>query len=1331
MSLNIKENVSTTLVQKTVIIKQDVQPRTLVVGVPGLPGKGVPAGGTTGQVLKKYSNAPFDTYWADESGGGAVSSVFGRTGAVTAQNGDYNTSQVTESGNLYFTAGRAITALTGQNISIFANDAGYITSSALAPYATITALNSGLATKQNVITTGSTAQYFRGDLSLATFPTNVSFFTNDAGYIENITGLITAGANITITGSGTSGSPYSIASSGGGGGSPGGGQGAIQFNDSGVFAGDESNLFWDVNQKFFGVQQATPLAPLHVAGAIGQLVMPPATLTATLVLDTAINSPASASATLIGSPPEASAPSINFTYIDNVFDGGSFTQNENPGTGSGWVCNGQTISGTIYAYQGTSDGTGIIVLNPNGLAFSVTDSVNDGTTLFQVDLANWATSFGNAAGFFLIYSDPSTGQQYNQNIGNVSSIILDGTAFADPSVFSAYPSTGASWNGYTLGYNVINGSQYSSDPQNGNNTDANNASNYLIINATFTPASGFSADGLYYQDNGGGYHNMGNSGGAFDDYGQGGGGAPASFSSIAFPYFNTSLADGSFAASSQNDGSGNFTANGNFYNYAVYEYRFYPGSSLKYFTGGYTFQVFDNGDGQPFSWGIDVNPGDGDGRIWVNTDYGGGGDMGGGTHFDDDGAQGAAPAASPNIGSFSGVTRNWSAYGEVTTPGVKYSSTSNNYSGSDSNPTGGYIYRHDLATFGNATDLKILEASNYRATGYFYNAAIANTIYEFNSGLGDATVTPANTGYQANGSNLNATFAAFATKTINSIAVWSASSPTAATIDPNNGLFYNINIVIGNVSGATYKLKRIIGASTVYQTTGSTSFQDNTTVAWAGNSTLTPTSAPTTAAIFERNVSSDTDLPIMTLRSSNGGSMANTGIQFEYAGGTKCGGVIINGSGNMRFTAISGGYQFYNASNALYAQFLPSQFLLNAAQTSYEIIWYKNSSAPILYVSASTPFFGVNHNGTTPDSNVVFSVKDGNANGYTMMNLLGSNSYGGNYITASGKVSGKNFNVDANAQVVIGFNGTNTGAQLTVYGQSTTVAGLLLANGTLKTSPLANAIENDGSNLWFTNSSGSRSKNTIYAASSSGTQNVLQKPDATGRLIDSVLTENGSLFIVNIQTEFKQSFTLDSGRYAGLGQTTSPGSGGQLWYNGTQVAIFGAVGGTALALALQGLMFSQTATGTVANTAAETSLDSTGNGTKTIPANILSAGKTIRVKGRGFFSAVSAPTLRIKIKLGANIVLDTTAVTSLNATNSAFEFEGDICCRTTGTSGTVFSQGKFEEIGSTLGAFPMTNTGTVTIATNASQVVGATAQWGTGSASNTISLTNFTIEVLN
>lgn len=54
-----------------------------------------------------------------------VSSVFGRTGAVIAQGGDYNTSQVTESGNLYFTNARAI----GSTLTGYISGSGTITSS--------------------------------------------------------------------------------------------------------------------------------------------------------------------------------------------------------------------------------------------------------------------------------------------------------------------------------------------------------------------------------------------------------------------------------------------------------------------------------------------------------------------------------------------------------------------------------------------------------------------------------------------------------------------------------------------------------------------------------------------------------------------------------------------------------------------------------------------------------------------------------------------------------------------------------------------------------------------------------------------------------------------------------------------------------------------------------------------------------------------------------------------------------------------------------------------------------------------------------------------------
>lgn len=58
--------------------------------------------------------------------------------------------------------------------------------------------------KQNFIPTGTVAQYLRGDLSLSTFPTNLSSFTNGPGYIASnqtitLSGDVTGTGNTTIT----------------------------------------------------------------------------------------------------------------------------------------------------------------------------------------------------------------------------------------------------------------------------------------------------------------------------------------------------------------------------------------------------------------------------------------------------------------------------------------------------------------------------------------------------------------------------------------------------------------------------------------------------------------------------------------------------------------------------------------------------------------------------------------------------------------------------------------------------------------------------------------------------------------------------------------------------------------------------------------------------------------------------------------------------------------------------------------------------------------------------------------------------------------------------
>lgn len=73
-----------------------------------------------------------------------------------------------------------------------------------------------------------------------------------SGGLQSITGLITAGTNITITGSGTQASPYVINSTGGGG-TPGGSDTSIQWNNSGSFAGiDTESMFTDGSNVYAG-----------------------------------------------------------------------------------------------------------------------------------------------------------------------------------------------------------------------------------------------------------------------------------------------------------------------------------------------------------------------------------------------------------------------------------------------------------------------------------------------------------------------------------------------------------------------------------------------------------------------------------------------------------------------------------------------------------------------------------------------------------------------------------------------------------------------------------------------------------------------------------------------------------------------------------------------------------------------------------------------------------------------------------------------------------------------------------------------------------------------
>jgi hypothetical protein len=260
------------------------------------------------------------TAWGKVDNTDAVSSVFGRTGNVTAANGDYTTAQVTESGNLYYTDGRARGALsfvagsgaynstTGvitipTNNNQITNGAGYITSAALSGYlpltgGTMTGNVNWAQTDRGITwgfnTDGASIKFYNtadGDtnsrLEFATLDNNNEYFRwvhiPDGGSAYESMRLMpisSGNAELIVTGkiikSGGTSSQYLMAD-----GSVStlsnvitgtGSAGQVAYWSSGSAITGESNLFWDATNDRLGIGIAIPTNPLHiVSNTLAQL----------------------------------------------------------------------------------------------------------------------------------------------------------------------------------------------------------------------------------------------------------------------------------------------------------------------------------------------------------------------------------------------------------------------------------------------------------------------------------------------------------------------------------------------------------------------------------------------------------------------------------------------------------------------------------------------------------------------------------------------------------------------------------------------------------------------------------------------------------------------------------------------------------------------------------------------------------------------------------------------------------------------------------------------------------------------------------------------------
>jgi len=158
------------------------------------------------------------------------------------------------------------------------------------------------------------------------------------------------------------------------------------------------------------------------------------------------------------------------------------------------------------------------------------------------------------------------------------------------------------------------------------------------------------------------------------------------------------------------------------------------------------------------------------------------------------------------------------------------------------------------------------------------------------------------------------------------------------------------------------------------------------------------------------------------------------------------------------------------------------------------------------------------------------------------------------------------------------------------------------------------------------------------------------------------------------------------------------------------------------------LIFAQTSTVTVTNTTVETTLLGSGVGSLVFAANSLQIGSSVSGTAIGPHSTSGNPTIQLRVYMNSTVILDTGIVTSGNSASATWEFRGFITCRSTGVTGTVQAQGFYIESAGGTNLFGMVNSAPITIDTTIAQTFNFTVQWGTASASNTISNTNTLVQ---
>jgi hypothetical protein len=139
--------------------------------------------------------------------------------------------------------------------------------------------------------------------------------------------------------------------------------------------------------------------------------------------------------------------------------------------------------------------------------------------------------------------------------------------------------------------------------------------------------------------------------------------------------------------------------------------------------------------------------------------------------------------------------------------------------------------------------------------------------------------------------------------------------------------------------------------------------------------------------------------------------------------------------------------------------------------------------------------------------------------------------------------------------------------------------------------------------------------------------------------------------------------------------------------------------------------------------------------TYTIPANSLAVGTMYRVRVHyRFVKTASPPTLTCNLNFGGASVAQVIITSVSSATTSGGWLEGTITCRTTGSGGTIMSAligGNDHGITSAVNWNPeLVNIATSSADTTASNVVSLDMKMTTGVASNTLTISQGSVELV-